>query len=123
MQEIKPQEVDIDKIAMDIFNKALDIAGGPRKLIKYRNLTWVPALIESAYTVLHEEQKKTEREIAEFLGITEQSVKNILRANVEEVEKRLSEYFEEEETKVHTHIAGGLAKMAYQKYKEAKEAA
>lgn len=67
MQEIKPQEVDIDKIAMDIFNKALDIAGGPRKLIKYRNLTWVPALIESAYAVvLHEEQKRPSGRLPSF---------------------------------------------------------
>ncbi|MEN2984389.1 MAG: regulatory domain protein [Dictyoglomaceae bacterium] len=117
MKEVSIKRVDIDKLAMEVFLKSLEIAGGPRKLIELRNLTWVPSLLAASYAiVLFEEEKKTSEEIASFLGIGKQSVRNMLRADVEIVKKRLEEGFSEEE-KIETHIAGGLARLAYEEIK------
>lgn len=117
MREISIKKVDIDKLAMEVFLKSLEIAGGPRKLIELRNLTWVPSLLAASYAiVLYEEEKKTSEEIASFLGIGKQSVRNMLRADVDAVRRRLEEGFNEEE-KIGTHIAGGLARLAYEEIK------
>ncbi|SNR62074.1 bacterio-opsin activator [Desulfurobacterium atlanticum] len=118
--EVKPQEKDYDTIALRVFLKALEIIGGPRKLFEYRNLTWVPSLMEACYAVvLKEEGMKTEDEIAEFIGITKQTVRNMLAADPELVLKKLEGELESKEIKVHT--AGGLAKLAYREVKEGRD--
>jgi len=118
MVEVQPVPVDVDALARRVFLKALEIAGGTRKLIQHRNLTWVPSLIEAAYVVvLHEEFKKSDDEIAQFLGVGSQTVRNILRASPEGVLERLEG--ERGEAELKTHIAGGLAKLAYQELKKA----
>jgi len=110
------KKVGYDKLALDVFLKALEIIGGPRKLIELRNLTWITSLMESAYAiVLHELANKTEDEIAEFLGITKQTVRNILRADTETVMKRLEGELREKTAKA--HVAGGLAKLAFKEIK------
>lgn len=117
IREAAPVDVNIDELAMKVFIKALEIAGGPRRLIELRNLTWVPSLIEASYAVvMSEEQNKTADEIARFLGVGTQTVRNILRADTEAVEKRISEAASGDES-VRTHIAGGLAKKAYKNLK------
>lgn len=120
MKEVKPIEKNIDDIAMKVFLKTLEIAGGPRKLIEKRHLTWVPSLIEACYVVVLHENGKTADEIASFLGIGTQSVRNIIRANPEGVLKKLEEEQEGEE-ELKTHIAGGLAKLAFQEIKPSLE--
>lgn len=118
--EVKPQEKDYDTLALRVFLKALEIIGGPRKLFEYRNLTWVPSLMEACYAVvLKEEGMKTEDEIAEFIGITKQTVRNMLSADPELVLKKLEGELESKEIKVHT--AGGLAKLAYREVKEGRD--
>ena len=105
---------DIDQMAENLFHECLRILGGLRRLVEYGRLTWLPSLAEAAYVILlKEEMLKTSREIAETLGITEQTVKNILRSDVEAVRR----YLEGEIEKVDEHIAGGIAKMAYEKMK------
>ncbi len=117
-EEIKTQ--DIDALAIRVFLKALEIIGGPRKLILYRNLTWIPSLLEAAYAVvLANEYLKTEDEIAAFTGLTRQTVRNILRADPELVLKKLEGELQEKSVKAHT--AGGLAKLAYQEIKEGRD--
>ena len=117
-EEIKTQ--DIDALAIRVFLKALEIIGGPRKLILYRNLTWIPSLLEAAYAiVLANEYLKTEEEIAAFTGLTRQTVRNILRADAELVLKKLEG--ERQEKRVKAHTAGGLAKLAYQEIKEGRD--
>ena len=118
--EIKPKEVDYDTMALRVFLKALEIIGGPRKLFEYRNLTWIPSLMEASYAVvLKEEGLKSEDEIAEFIGITRQTVRNMLTADPDLVIKKLHGELESKEIKVHT--AGGLAKLAYQEVKSGND--
>ncbi len=118
--EIKPKEVDYDTLALRVFLKALEIIGGPRKLFEYRNLTWIPSLMEAAYAVvLKEEGFKSDDEIAEFIGITKQTVRNMLAADPDLVMKKLHGELESKEIKVHT--AGGLAKLAYQEVKSGND--
>ncbi len=115
------RERDLDALALRVFLKALEILGGPRKLIELRNLTWVTSLMEAAYAiVLAEEGFKTEDEIAAFLGLTRQTVRNILRADPELVRMKLEGELQDRTPKAHT--AGGLAKMAYREIKEGREA-
>jgi probable regulatory domain-containing protein len=70
--------------------------------------------MEASYAVvLREHFNRTEDEIAQFLGLTRQSVRNILRANPEAVRERLEGALEERRRTAYVHIAGGLAKLAY----------
>ncbi len=124
MQEVIEMEVisravggekNIDRIAERIFQESIRIAGGLKGLVEYRNLTWLPSLAEAAYVIaLKNEAIKTNREIAEYLGLTEQTVKKILSAD----ERAVEEYLRGERDKAEEHIAGGLAKLAYRRIKE-----
>jgi len=106
----------IDEIAEMIFMKSIEILGGLRRLMEYRNLTWLPSLAESAYAVaLRNEALKTHSEIAKELGIAENTVKNILSAD----EDRVMEYLiGNNMEKPKEHIAGGIAKLAYRALKK-----
>lgn len=117
MEVIKKKTGGIDSLAEKVFLEAISIAGGLRALLQYRNLTWLPSLAEAAYViVLKEEAQKTSTEIAAELGITQQTVRNILSANEEKVEK----FLEGKKEEVSEHIAGGLAKLAYKRLKHSK---
>jgi len=110
-----PKDSNVDALAEKVFLECIKIIGGLRKLVEYRNLTWLPSLAEASYVVvMKEELMKTSREIAENLGITEQTVKNILSADEEEIKK----YLEGEIEKVDEHKAGGIAKLAYRNIKK-----
>ena len=121
-EEEKPEVItspvsatDVDHLAERVFQECINILGGLRKLTYYRNLTWLPSLAVASYAiVLKEELLKTQREIAEKLGITPQTVKNILQADEEEVKR----FIKGEIEKVDEHKAGGIAKLAYRKVKE-----
>lgn len=105
---------NVDELAEKVFHECINILGGLKKLMEYRNLTWLPSLAEASYVVvLKEELMKTNREIAETLGITEQTVRNILQADEEEVKR----YIGGETEKVDEHKAGGIAKLAYKNIK------
>ncbi len=109
------KSIDVDHMAERVFQESINILGGLKKLIEYRNLTWLPSLAEAAYAVvLRNELYKTYGEIARELGITEQTVKNILKADEEEVKRFLKGEIE----KVDEHKAGGIAKLAYKRVKE-----
>jgi len=112
----KPAGKSIDEVAEMIFMKSIEMLGGLRRLIEYRNLTWLPSLAESAYAVaLRNVALKTHSEIAKELGIAESTVKNILSAD----EERVMEYLSGDEvSKPREHIAGGIAKLAYRALKK-----
>ncbi len=111
----RPKGGDLDRMAEKVFQESIKLLGGLKKLVEYRNLTWLPSLAEAAYVVvMRNEALKTYGEIARELGITEQTVKNIATADEEEVKR----YIEGELEKPREHIAGGIAKLAYRKLKE-----
>jgi hypothetical protein len=115
MEVITPVKVNYDEIAMRVFVESINLLGGLKKVVEFRNLTWVPSLTEAAYAIVMKKiGMKTDSEIAKELGITEQTVKNILHAEAEEVEK----YIKGEIDKVDEHVAGGLAKLAFEKLKQ-----
>ena len=106
---------EFDKIAERVFLKAIELVGGLKKLAEFRNLTWLPSLAKAAYVVvLKNEGMYTNFKIASEIGISEQTVENILRADESEIEKWLEGEIEE----IDEHKAGGLAKLAYKKLKE-----
>ncbi|GBC84397.1 hypothetical protein HRbin11_00822 [bacterium HR11] len=108
---------DVDAMALRVFLKAVELLGGPRKLVEYRHLTWLPSLMEAAYVVvLTHEAAKTEEEIAAFLGLTRATVRNIRRADPEEVKAKLGQGLERTRT-LRSHIAGALAQWAYREIK------
>ena len=118
MEVIKPKKADIDEMAEKVFMESIRILGGLKKLIDYRNLTWLPSLAEASYVIiLKNETIKTYAEIARELGITEQTAKNIATAD----EEKVKAYIMEGEEKPKEHIAGGIAKLAYKKLKKEGE--
>ncbi len=118
MEVIKPVGGNIDEMAEKVFMESIRILGGLKKLVEYRNLTWLPSLAEAAYViVLKNEAFKTYSQIAEILGITEQTAKNIATAD----EEKVKEYVMEGGERPGEHIAGGIAKLAYKKLKQAGE--
>ncbi|NPA76898.1 MAG: bacterio-opsin activator [Candidatus Diapherotrites archaeon] len=107
----------VDDQAFKVFIKSLEILGGPRKLVEYRNLTWVPSLMAASYAVVLHDKGKTAEEIAEFLGMTKQTVKRMLSADPEEVMAKLrGEVMETDE-----HTAGGIAKEAWRRIKAGED--
>lgn len=109
-QQILRQEPDIE--AIKVFLKAIEIAGGPQKLVQHRHLTWVPSLLAAAYAVVLKNQyNKMDSEIASMLGLSSNTIKMILKSDPEGVLKKLNDQVESEEEKA--HVAGGLAKLAY----------
>ncbi|AEA46774.1 circadian clock protein KaiC [Archaeoglobus veneficus] len=112
----KPKGGNIDKMAEKVFMESINLLGGLKKLVEYRNLTWLPSLAEAAYViVLKNEAFKTYGEIAKELGITEQTARNVATADEEKVKEYIEGRLEE---KPNEHIAGGIAKLAYRKLKE-----
>ena len=109
---------NIDRVAERIFHESIHLLGGLKNIVEYRNLTWLPSLAEAAYVIaLKNEAIKTNREIAEYLGITEQTVKKILSADENKIKSDLGG----EGEKDREHIAGGLAKLAYRAIKEQRD--
>ncbi len=107
----------VDDLAFKVFIKSLEILGGPRKLVEYRNLTWVPSLMAAAYAVVLHDKGKTAEEIAEFLGMTKQTVKRMLSADPDEVMAKLRG----EDVETDEHTAGGIAKEAWRRIKAGED--
>lgn len=112
----KPKGANVDKMAEKVFMKSIELLGGLKKLIDYRNLTWLPSLAEASYVVvLKNEALKTYSEIARELGITETTAKNIMNADEEKVLEYVKGGLDERPKE---HIAGGIAKLAYKELKK-----
>ncbi len=112
------EESPVDELAFKVFVKAIELLGGPRKLVEYRNLTWVPSLMAASYAVvLRDKKAMTAEEIAEFLGLSTQTVKRILSADPEAVMKKVRGEVEE----LDDHTAGGLAKEAWRRIKDGED--
>ncbi|WP_448587784.1 bacterio-opsin activator [Thermocrinis sp.] len=96
---------DAETLVLRVFLKTVDVLGGPEKLVEHKGINWLPSLLLACYSVvLKEEYLEAEQEIAQRLGITLQTVKNILRAEPMKVS----------DTKdLNIHTVGSVAKIAY----------
>ncbi len=116
---------NVEALVTRVFLRAIDILGGLSKLTEYRTLTWLPSLARAVYVVvLREEYLKTSDEIAQAVGLTKQTVQNILRSDIDlalEKLKRMEELLQEEAKELKVHTAGGIAKLAYKQVKEGHE--
>ncbi|BAU23037.1 bacterio-opsin activator [Caldimicrobium thiodismutans] len=119
-------EQEIEQMVTRVFFKAIELLGGLSKLAEFRTLTWLPSLARAASAVvLKEEYMKSDEEIAQKIGLTKNTVKNILRADPElalQKIKSLEELASEETKDLKVHTAGGIAKLAYKEIKEGHEA-
>jgi len=121
MMEIKPPtdiEKKRDEEVLRMLMEVLDILGGPRKIAEFRTLTWIPSIIKAGYALLLKRAGKTHEEIARELGVTKATVDRMLRADPEDVMKKLMGEVEAE--KIDDHVAGGLAKLAYKQMTDKK---
>ncbi|MDI3472361.1 MAG: transcriptional regulator [Thermotogaceae bacterium] len=118
MKEIKPDKnalLSDDELCMKIFERSIQILGGPKKIVSYKRLTWVASLLEAALIlVLKELKHKTIDEIAKELGIATTTVRNVLNSDPEKALKYINGESEEEPL----HIAGGIAKKAFEELKK-----
>lgn len=116
---------DLELYAGRVFFKCIDLLGGLNKLALYRTLTWLPSLARASFAVvLREEYLKTEDDIAKYVGLTRNSVRNILRAKLDILPEKLEEFLEEQKNKgkdLKIHVAGSIAKLAYKLVKEGEE--
>ncbi len=116
---------DLEILSERVFFKSIDLLGGLKKLAEYRTLTWLPSLARAVFAVvLREEYIKTTDEIASFLGLTKNTVKNILRADEEAAIYKIEHFedlSEDEKKELKVHVAGGVAKLAYKMVKEGQD--
>ncbi len=123
--EVAEVRVTPEPMVLRVFLKCIELLGGLKQLTEYRALTWLPSLARAAYAVvLREEYQKTEDEIAQELGLTRQTVRNILRADPELAMKKvqtMKELVAEEGGDLKVHTAGGFAKLAYRLIREGNE--
>ncbi len=119
-------EVEIEHLVNRVFFKAIELLGGLNKLAEFRTLTWLPSLARAVFVVvLKEEYMKTDEEIAYKVGLTKNTVRNILRADPElalQKIKAMEELVDEEKRDLKVHTAGGIAKLAYKEIKEGRDA-
>lgn len=123
--EVGEIKVNPEPLVLRIFLKSIELLGGLKQLAEYRTLTWLPSLARAAYAiVLKEEYNRIEDEIAEEIGLTRQTVRNILRADPELALKKIEKMKElvtEEGKEMQVHTAGGIVKLAYNLIKQGQE--
>lgn len=126
LTEAPENRQDVENLVTRVFFKSVELLGGMSKLAEYRTLTWLPSLARASYVVVLKEQYiKTDEEIAQIVGLTKNTVRNILRADPElalRKIKSLEEMLKEESRELKVHTAGGIAKLAYREVKEGHEA-
>ncbi|SCZ61192.1 sigma-70 family RNA polymerase sigma factor [Thiohalomonas denitrificans] len=75
------QAPNTDKRVLELFAGAVREVGGLRRLVTERRLGWLPELLASSEVlVLQEEEHRQLEEIAELLGMSRDTVENILAA-------------------------------------------
>ncbi len=115
---------EIENFAERVF-KLIDLIGGLNKLAPFRTLTWLLSLARASFVViLREEYRKTEDEIVKHVGLTRNSVRNILRAKLEIEPEKVEEFLEEQKEKdkeIKIHVTGSIAKLAYKFVKEGEK--
>ena len=123
--ELSIDEKGLERLVERVFFKAIDLLGGLKQLAEYRTLTWLPSLARAAFAiVLREEYLKSEDDIAEYVGLTRNTVRNILRADPDAAMYKIQHIDElsvQEKRELKVHTAGGVAKLAYKLVKEGQD--
>jgi probable regulatory domain-containing protein len=98
---------------LELFMNAVQAAGGPGRMIAERRLGWLPLFMDSACTLLFQEEEHRDLgEIADLLGTTRDAVEARLAGPAETAlvgvagQPPADEFLRE-------HIAGGLVRHAY----------
>ncbi|BAL80976.1 hypothetical protein [Caldisericum exile] len=119
-------QVEFEDLVARVFSKSIDLLGGIVKLAEYKTLTWLPSLARATIAiVLKEEYLRSEEEIAHKVGITKNTVRNIVRADPKlalDKMQKIEELTKEESKNLKTHTAGGIAKLAYKLVKDGVDA-
>ena len=118
VMEIKPPkdlDEERDERVLKMLIEALRILGGPKKIILFRNLTWITSFLRASYALILKDAGYTYDAIAEELGITKATVQRMMSADPNIVLKKIQGELTGEE--IDEHIAGGLAKLAYKAMK------
>ncbi len=123
--ELSIDEKGLERLVERVFFKAIDLLGGLKQLAEYRTLTWLPSLARAAFAiVLREEYLRSEDDIAEYVGLTRNTVRNILRADPDAAMykiQHIDELTAQEKRELKVHTAGGVAKLAYKLVKEGQD--
>ncbi len=123
--ELSIDEKGLEFLVERVFFKSIDLLGGLKQLAEFRTLTWLPSLARAAFAVvLREEYLKSEDDIAQFIGLTRNTVRNILRADPDLAMykiKHIEELSAEEKRELKVHTAGGVAKLAYKLVKDGQD--
>ncbi len=115
----EPEE-QTETLTLRVFLKAVELLGGAQRLVETQKTAWLSSLLLASYTVvLREELLKPEQEIAQSLGITLQTVKNILRS--EPTMGNLEQTSKSEGKDLNIHTAGSVAKLAYKLTKHQRD--
>ncbi|WP_303907219.1 hypothetical protein [Thiohalomonas denitrificans] len=107
------QAESADKRVLELFVGAVREVGGLRRLVTERRLGWLPELLASSEVlVLQEEEHRRLEEIAELLGMSRDTVANILAAPADRAEQCIEmpppQAIEDREL-----AAGGLVRRAW----------
>jgi len=106
-------ERDADRV-LQLFITAVDAAGGLGSMVAERRLTWLPMLMESACTlVMQEEEHRDPGEIADLLGTTRDAVENMLAGPADTAPQQVRD-LPPGELVAREYIAGGVVRHAYQ---------
>lgn len=98
---------------LELFMNAVREAGGAGRMLADHRTGWLPALMESACTLLLQEQEHRDpQEIADLLGITRDEVENILIGPSDSAPARIRSAPPGDEAELE-QIAGGMVRHAW----------
>ena len=98
---------------LELFMNAVQAAGGPGRMIAERRLGWLPLFLDSACTLLFQEQEHRDpREIADVLGTTRDTVEARLAGPADTALVGVAGQ-PPADIRRREHIAGGLVRHAH----------
>lgn len=113
--EATPHKQDV----MRLFMKSVDLVGGLRGLAERHRLDSLTELMESAYVwVLHEEERRSAEEIADYLALDTATVNAILNSRIDDAIERFQgkRALDQQERDA---TAGGVVRLASRRLHDA----
>lgn len=95
---------------LELFMAAVSEAGGAGRMVAEHRLDWLPSLMESACTLLlQEDQHRNLEEISDLLGLTRDAVESMLTGPADTATSRICDTPPDDELE-REHIAGGVVR-------------